>query len=49
MNIICHSKQSTSDMDEKSWLELRVKELIEACDGNSSLLAQVNRLKDVAA
>jgi len=36
-------------MDEKSWLELRVKELIEACDGNSSLLAQVNRLKDVAA
>jgi hypothetical protein len=48
MNLICHNKQSTSDMDEKSWLESKMKVLIEACEGNSSLLTHVKKLKDTA-
>lgn len=56
MNLISHNKQSTSNMDEQldgllheeSWLESRMKVLIEACEGNSSLLTQVKKLKDAA-
>ncbi|KAI5437929.1 hypothetical protein KIW84_023888 [Lathyrus oleraceus] len=48
MNLIHHNKLSTSDMDEKRWLESRVNILIEACEGNSSLLRQVEKLKDAA-
>ncbi|PNY05414.1 RNA polymerase II-associated protein [Trifolium pratense] len=52
MNLICHNKQSTSDMneqlDEKNWLESRMKVLIEACEGNSSLLTHVKKLKAAA-
>ncbi|KAK2429432.1 transcriptional elongation regulator MINIYO [Trifolium repens] len=47
MNLIFHNKQSTSDNDE-SWLESRMKVLIEACEGNSSLLTHVKKLKDTA-
>jgi RNA polymerase II-associated protein 1 len=56
MNLISHNKQSTSNMDEQldgllheeSWLESRMKVLIEACEGNSSLLTQVKKLKYAA-
>ncbi|KEH40574.1 hypothetical protein MTR_1g031840 [Medicago truncatula] len=56
MNLISHNKQSTSNMDEQldgllheeSWLESRMKVLNEACEGNSSLLTQVKKLKDAA-
>jgi RNA polymerase II-associated protein 1 len=56
MNLISHNKQSTSNMDEQmdgllheeSWLKSRMKVLIEACEGNSSLLTQVKKLKDAA-
>jgi len=56
MNLISHNKQSTSNMDEQldgllheeSWLESRMKVLIEVCEGNSSLLTQVKKLKDAA-
>ncbi|CAK8540403.1 unnamed protein product [Lathyrus sativus] len=48
MNLIHYNKLSTSDMDEKRWLESRMTILIEACEGNSSLLRQVEKLKDAA-
>ncbi|MCI01581.1 RNA polymerase II-associated protein, partial [Trifolium medium] len=35
-------------LDEKNWLESRMKVLIEACEGNSSLLTHVKKLKDAA-
>lgn len=53
LNLIRYNKPSTSDSGgqldgEKSWLEARLKVLVEACEGNSSLLTQVNKLKAVA-
>ncbi|ESW25480.1 hypothetical protein PHAVU_003G039700 [Phaseolus vulgaris] len=55
LNLIHHNKSSTSVMDEqlngvlpeKSWLESRFKILVEACEGNSSLLTVVDKLKGV--
>lgn len=56
LNLIHHNKPSTSVMgeqlngvnSEKSWLESRLQILVEACDGNSSLLTVVKKLKAVA-
>lgn len=55
LNLIHHNKPSTSVteeqlnavLSEKSWLESRLKILIEACEGNSSLLTVVDKLKAV--
>ncbi|KAE9595681.1 putative RNA polymerase II-associated protein [Lupinus albus] len=53
LNLIHYNKQPTSDSGEKldgekSLLEARIEVLIEACEGNSSLLTQVKKLKAVA-
>ncbi|XP_012568335.1 transcriptional elongation regulator MINIYO isoform X2 [Cicer arietinum] len=54
MSLICHNKRSDMDeqldslLREKNWLESRMKVLTEACEGNSSLLTQVKKLKDAA-
>lgn len=34
-------------LSEKSWLESRLKVLVEACEGNSSILTVVDKLKAV--
>jgi len=55
LNLIHHNKPSTSLMEEqlnsvlseKSWLESRLKILVEACEGNSSLLTVVDKLKAI--
>jgi len=55
LNLIHHNKPSASVMEEqlngvvseKSWLESRLKILVEACEGNSSLLTVVDKLKAV--
>ncbi|XP_028803506.1 transcriptional elongation regulator MINIYO [Neltuma alba] len=56
LSLIRHNKPlTTSEMDEqkggvlqeKSWLESRLKVLAEACEGYSSLLTQVNKLKAI--
>ncbi|XP_057448078.1 transcriptional elongation regulator MINIYO [Lotus japonicus] len=51
LNLIHHNKSPKSDTDEQlenTWLEARLKVLTEACEGNSSLLTQVNKLKAAA-
>lgn len=56
LNLIYHNKPPKSDMGgklddllhEKNWLESRLKVLVEACEGNSSLLTEVKKLKAVA-
>ncbi|XP_061360089.1 transcriptional elongation regulator MINIYO [Gastrolobium bilobum] len=53
LNLIHYNKPQTSDTgeqlhEEKSWLDSRLKVLVEACEGNSSLLTEVNKLKSVA-
>lgn len=52
LNLILYNKPQTSDigekLDEKSWLESRLKVLTEACEGNSSLLTVVKKLKAAA-
>ncbi|CAL0315255.1 unnamed protein product [Lupinus luteus] len=53
LNLIHYNKQPKSDSGEKldgekSLLEARIEVLVEACEGNSSLLAQVKKLKAVA-
>ncbi|OIW21529.1 hypothetical protein TanjilG_06143 [Lupinus angustifolius] len=52
LNLIRYNKQPTSDSGEKldgekSLLEARLEVLVEACEGNSSLLTQVKKLKAV--
>ncbi|KAK7348798.1 hypothetical protein VNO80_23486 [Phaseolus coccineus] len=55
LNLIHHNKSSTSVLDEqlngvlseKSWLKSRFKILVEACEGNSSLLTVVDKLKGI--
>ncbi|KAI9105029.1 hypothetical protein K1719_022745 [Acacia pycnantha] len=56
LNLIRHNKRPlTPEMDEqkggmlqeKSWLESRLKVLAQACEGYSSLLTQVNKLKAI--
>lgn len=51
LNLIHHNKPPKSDTGEQhenTWLEARLKVLTEACEGNSSLLTQVNKLKAAA-
>ncbi|KAK7309901.1 hypothetical protein RJT34_07006 [Clitoria ternatea] len=49
LNLINHNKPPTSNtseqLNEKSWLESRFDLLVEACEGNSSLLTAVEKLK----
>jgi len=55
LNLIHHNKPPPSVMgeelngilSEKSWLESRLKVLVEACEGNSSILTVVDKLKAV--
>lgn len=54
LNLIHHNKLPPSVMgeelnggvlSERNWLESRLKVLVEACEGNSSLLIVVEKLK----
>lgn len=54
LNLIHHNKPPPSVMgeelnggvlSERNWLESRLKVLVEACEGNSSLLIVVEKLK----
>ena len=56
LNLIHHNKPPPSVMgeelnggvlSERNWLESRLKVLVEACEGNSSLLTVVDKLKAV--
>ncbi|XP_027359785.1 transcriptional elongation regulator MINIYO [Abrus precatorius] len=56
LDLIHHNKPPTSDMGEqmnglvheKSWLESRFEVLVKSCEGNSSLLRVVKKLKAIA-
>ncbi|KAK7275000.1 hypothetical protein RIF29_16106 [Crotalaria pallida] len=53
LNLVNYNKPPTSESggqlggEKSSWLESRLKVLVEACEGNSSLLTQVKKLKAV--